>query len=81
MVDQPTSPTQGLGLRTMSPMSIGKKVTRSSTNGHSPNGTSLETPLAKKSHCETNVTTFCALPNMLLLFSWKRVFTPCDLGT
>jgi hypothetical protein len=24
---------------------------------------------------------FCALPNMLLMFSWKRVFTPCDLGT
>jgi hypothetical protein len=58
MVDQPTSPTQGLGLKIMSPMFAGKKVTRSSTTGHSPNRTSLETPLAKKNHCETNVTTF-----------------------
>jgi hypothetical protein len=58
MVDQLTSLAQGLGLRTMSPMSVGKKVTRSSTTRHSPNRTSLETPLAKKNHCETNVTTY-----------------------
>jgi hypothetical protein len=64
MVDWPTSPAQGLGLRTMSPMSARKKVTSSSTNGHSPNRTSLETPPTKKNHCETNVTTF-VLKNLL----------------
>jgi hypothetical protein len=42
----------------MSPMSVGKKVTRSSTTRHSPNRTFLKTPLAKKNHYETNVTTY-----------------------
>ncbi len=41
----------------MSPMFVGKKVIRSSTTRHSPNRTSLETPLMKKSHCDINVTT------------------------
>jgi hypothetical protein len=57
MVDQPTSPTQGLGLKTMSLTYNGKKVIRNSTSGHSPNKTSSQTPLAKKSQCETDVTT------------------------
>ncbi len=58
MVDQPTSLAQGLGLRTLSPMFVEKRVNRSSTSGHNPNKTSSKTPLAKKSHCEIDVITF-----------------------
>jgi len=43
MVDQPTSPTQGLGLRTLSPMYNGKRVIKNSISGHNPNKTSSET--------------------------------------
>jgi hypothetical protein len=58
MVDQPTSPVEGLGLRTLSPMYNGKRVTRNSTNGHNPiNIFRTPPPQAKKSQCEIDITT------------------------